>query len=119
MAITLTLPLYISLCARIGAGRGAARSHAITQAGDALHLGAMLATEIGAVLLEAMTDDTDPTVLAVRRQRMDRAFEAVEGVGRAVHADLEALVVVVSARFASGHDDLACDFWGLTSTTPT
>src|SRR5688572_4269902 len=94
-------PPYIPLCARAGAGGGAG-SHAIAQSGHALHLGTMLAAEIGALLFEPVTEDTDPAVLAGWRQRMDRAFEAVEGMGRAVHADLEALVVVVSACFASG-----------------
>jgi len=75
----------------------------------------MLAAKEGAVLLEAVPDDADAAVLAGRRQRVDRAFEAVEGVGGAVHGHLKRLVVVVSAGFASGHDNLAtgCGFGGL------
>jgi hypothetical protein len=37
---------------------------------------------------------------------MDRALEAIESVGRAVHTHLKRLVVVISARFAFGHDCL-------------
>jgi hypothetical protein len=37
---------------------------------------------------------------------VDRALKAIEGVGRAVHAHLKSLVVVISARFAFGHDCL-------------
>jgi SGNH domain (fused to AT3 domains) len=42
---------------------------------------------------------------------MDRALEAVEGVGGAVHAHLKRLVVIVSAGFAYGHggSSLGCD----------
>src|SRR5262249_29457899 len=73
--------------------------------------GAMLAAEESAFLFEPMADDVDAAVLAGRRQRVDRALEAVEGVGRAVHAHLEGLVVVVAAGFASGHGDLVSG-WG-------
>src|SRR3979411_538278 len=66
----------------------------------------MLAAEERAVLLEPVTDDADAAVLAGRRQRMDCAFEAVKRVGGAIHAHLERLVVIVSARFASGHGNL-------------
>src|SRR5712692_10849049 len=84
----------------------AARAYSIAQAHHAFDLGAMLAAEERAFLFESVTDDMDAAVLAGRRQRMDRALEAVEGVGRAVHAHLKRLVVVVSAGFASGHDCL-------------
>jgi hypothetical protein len=86
------------------AGTGALRrrADAIAQAGDADHLGAMLAAEECAVLFQPVADDADAAVLARRRQRVDRAFETVEGVGGAVHAHLERLVVIVAAcnRFA-------------------
>src|SRR5262245_8955469 len=80
----------------------------------------MLAAEEGAVLLESVADDADAAVLAGRRQRMDRALEAVEGVGGTVHADLKRLVVVVSTGFTSGHGNLAtgCGFGGLRLYTP-
>jgi hypothetical protein len=83
------------------------RAEPVAQADDAGHLGAMLTAEERAVLLEPVADDADAAILAGRRQRMDRAFEAVEGMGGAVHAHLERLVVVVAAGFTSGHGDLA------------
>src|SRR5215510_2275271 len=88
---------------------------AIGQAGDANGLGAMLAAKEGAVLLEPVADDADAAVLACRRQRMDRAFETVEGVGGTVHAGLKRLVVVVSTGFTSRHDNPRkwLWFWGL------
>ena len=73
------------------------RADAVAQSGDADHLGAVLAAEERAVLFESVTDDADAAVLAGRRQRVDRAFEAVEGVGGAVHAYLKRLVVIVTA----------------------
>src|SRR5262245_16806138 len=53
----------------------------------------------------------DAAVLACRCERVDRAFEAVEGVRRAVHAHLKRLVVIVAAGFTSRHGDLA-NRWG-------
>src|SRR5215831_6502316 len=69
---------------RLFAGPGSRsrrRADAVAQAGYANGLGAMLAAEEGAVLFESVADDADAAVLAGRRQRMDRALEAVEGVG--------------------------------------
>src|SRR4029077_2415567 len=57
----------------------------------------MLAAEENPFLLESVAHDADAASLAFWRQRMDRAFEAVEGMGGTVHAHLERLVVVVSA----------------------
>ena len=67
-------------------------------------LGAMLATEEGAFLFEPVTDNMNAAIVAGWSERMDRTLEAIEGVGRAVHAHLKRLVVVVAAGFASGHD---------------
>jgi hypothetical protein len=80
---------------------------AIAQAGHADHLGAVLAAEEGALLLEPVAHDADAAMLACRRQRMNGAFEAVEGVSGLAHRHLKRLVVIVSAGFTSGHDDLA------------
>jgi hypothetical protein len=71
----------------------------------------MLAAEEGAILLEPVADDADAAILACRRQRMNGAFEAVEGVSGLAHRHLKGLVVIVSARFTSGHDDLAPVVW--------
>src|SRR5262245_9512927 len=81
----------------------ARRSDAVAQPGYALVLGAMRAAEDRSVLLEAVADDMDAAIRACRRQCVDRAFEAVEGVTRAVEGDLKRLVVVVAAGLASGH----------------
>src|SRR5438067_4511097 len=70
----------------------------------ALLLGAVLAAEEGALLLEPMPDDADAAMGAGRRQRVDRALEAVESVSDAVLGDLKRLVVIVAAGFTSLHD---------------
>ncbi len=41
----------------------------------------MVAAEEGAVLLEPVADDADAAMVAARGERVDGAFEAVEGVG--------------------------------------
>jgi len=79
---------------------------AVTQAGDASLLGAMLTAEESALLLEPVTDDTDAASFTGRREGMNCAFEAVEGVGGPRHAYLKGLVIIVSAGFTFGHDDL-------------
>src|SRR5262249_55581694 len=97
--------------------RSRRRADAIAQAGYANGLGAVLAAKEGAVPLESVADDADAAVLAGRRQRVDRAFETVEGVGGTVHADLKRLVVVVSAGFTSRNDNPrnGCGLGGLRS----
>jgi RNase P/RNase MRP subunit POP5 len=80
---------------------------AVAQARHAGLLGAMLAAEEGPLLLQSVADDADAAILACRRQRMNGAFEAVEGVSGVTHRHLKGLVVIVSAGFTSGHDDLA------------
>ena len=82
----------------------AACPYSVTQAGHAFGLCAMVAAEERAFLFEAVTEDMNAAIVAGWSQRMDRALEAVEGVGGAVHAHLKRLVVVVSAGFAFGHD---------------
>src|SRR6266540_1533797 len=67
----------------------------------------MLAAEERPALRQPVTDDVDAACRAGRRQRVDGAFEAVEGVTAAVHHHLERFVVIVAAGFASGHGCLA------------
>src|SRR5262249_57083743 len=62
-------------------------------AGAAVHL---------ALLLQTMADDPAAAVAALRRQRVNRAFEAVEDVRDAVGQHLECLVVLVSTDLADG-----------------
>src|SRR5262249_15047324 len=67
-------------------------------------VGAAVCLPLGFV---AVTQDAAVAMRAVRRERLDRAFEAVEGVRRtAAHLDGDGLVVLVSADFAAFHWDL-------------
>jgi hypothetical protein len=58
------------------------------------------------VRLDAMPDDFAPTVIANRRQRMDRALEAVENMLPARRDHLEGEIIVVTANFTLGHINL-------------
>src|SRR5262249_51263759 len=82
-------------------------SGAVAQLAGALHFGAMRTAEDRAVLLHAVAHDVGAAARACRRHPLDRAFEAVEGVGHAVHDHLKRLVIVIAAGFASGHGRLA------------
>lgn len=53
---------------------------AISDAGYALFLGAMGATEERALRFHTMADDPDPSVVARRGQGVDRTFKAIEEV---------------------------------------
>src|SRR5215510_9455497 len=50
-----------------------------------------------------MADHAATAMFAHRCERMNRAFEAVEGVRASVHHHLERLVVIVPADFTFGH----------------
>jgi hypothetical protein len=75
----------------------------VAQTLDTLALGAVVAAVERAALLEPVADDPDAAVLAGRRERVDRALEAVERVRFAVHRDLKCLVVLVTAGLAGRH----------------
>ena len=60
-------------------------------------------TENFSVRFDAVTDDTAITVRANRRQRVNCALEAVEGVTLSAHDDFKRLVIVVLANFACRH----------------
>jgi hypothetical protein len=68
----------------------------------------MLTAEYFAVVFIAMADDATSAMLALGRERVDRALERVEGVPFAIEGDRERISVVVSTNFADSHDDLAC-----------
>src|SRR5678815_5999867 len=55
---------------------------------------------------DAVADDTTAAVGARGCQALNRALEAVEGVAVAVHHDLKALLVIVSAGDTDGHVSL-------------
>jgi len=105
-----TVSAHKSISTRFVAMRSRSRADSIAKAGHACDLGAVLAAKERAVLFEPVTDDTNSAVLACRSERVDRAFETVVGMGRAVQRHLKGLVVVVSAGFASGHDNLPCSY---------
>ena len=63
-------------------------------------LGAVIAAEHPAALVQAVTDEAHAAMRAGGRELMDRAFEAVERIGLALRHNLKGLVVVVTARVA-------------------
>ena len=63
----------------------------------------MVAAEKCAVLFHAMADNPDAAIRTGRRQRMDRAFEAVIGVIDTIHRHLNSLIVIIAAGFAGRH----------------
>ena len=60
-------------------------------------------TEDFSVRFDAVSDDTAVAVGANRRQRVDRALEAVESVTLSAHDDFKRLVIFVLANFACSH----------------
>lgn len=52
----------------------------------------------------AVTDDLSTAPIALGRHDVDRTLEAVEDVRLAIPFNLECLVVIVPAMFASGHN---------------
>jgi hypothetical protein len=60
-------------------------------------------TEDFSVRFDAVADDTAIAVWANRRQRVDCALEAVEGVALSAHDNFKRLVIFVLANFACRH----------------
>ncbi len=65
----------------------------------------MFAAKEGSFLFKTVADDTDAAMGAGRRKGVDRAFEAIEGMGLAALNYLKRLVVIVSASLAYCHDN--------------
>src|SRR5262245_52370727 len=84
---------------------------AVAQLLHALVLGAVVAAEHPVVLLQPVADDARAAMGAGGRQRLDRALEAVEGMGLAGHHHLEGFVVIIAASFASRHAASAFPGW--------
>jgi hypothetical protein len=63
----------------------------------------MNAAEYLAALFHAVTDDPAIAMLTGRRERVDRTFETIEDMLLSARRDLESLVVIVPANFASSH----------------
>ena len=60
-------------------------------------------TEDFSVRFDAVADDTAIAVRANRRQRVNCALEAIEGVTLSAHDDFKRLVIIVLANFAFRH----------------
>src|SRR6187397_2939040 len=80
--------------------------HPILEALDAFLVCAVHAAEDRAAGFDAVADDAAAAVLTHRRERVDRALEAVERVRLVSGGDLKGLVVLVAADGAGGHDTL-------------
>ena len=63
----------------------------------------MDAAEDLSVSFNAMTDDSAVAMRANRRQRVDRALEAVEGVVFAANDYFKCLVIFIFTNFACSH----------------
>jgi len=63
----------------------------------------MDAAEDFAALLHAVSNNPAVTVQADRRERVDRAFETIEGVMLASHNHFERLVILIFTNFACSH----------------
>ena len=82
------------------------RLDAIFQLRFARRAGAVDAAKNLSVRFDAMTHDAAVAVRANRRQRVDRALEAVEGVMLPANNDFECLVVFVLANFTCSHTQM-------------
>jgi hypothetical protein len=80
--------------------------HPVGDACDADVLSAMGAAINSAVRFDAVTNDAAIAMVATWREQLDRAFEAIEGVGLAGGRDVECFVVVISTNCTVSHDAL-------------
>ena len=81
----------------------------VFQLGASVGARAVDAAEDLAFFLHAVADDPTAAARAAWRERVDGAFEAVEGVALSAEDHLERLVVVVSADFTLSH--IGCRVW--------
>src|SRR5262245_66387126 len=72
----------------------------------------MCATEKSASSFDAVSNHSARTVIAGRRQSLNRTFEAVECMPRAIKNDVKRLVIVIPAHFALGHRKLLLSVFG-------
>jgi hypothetical protein len=77
--------------------------HAVGQRGCSFFCRAVCAAENNLILLDAMPDDPAITVRTNGSKLLDRAFEAVKGVGLVGNPHFESLVIIVPALITSGH----------------
>jgi flagellar biosynthesis/type III secretory pathway ATPase len=77
--------------------------HAIFEGGRAGVLGAMGAAVHHALGFHTVTYDATTAVVALRGQRVDRAFEGIESMFMPGKGDDKGLIVVVTADVADSH----------------
>jgi hypothetical protein len=97
------------------------RLDAVTQTGDAILLGAVIAAVKSAACFQTVPDDPNAAMLAGWRQRVDRALETVKRMGLAPHNNVEGLVVIVATGFAGWHEHhsgFEMEMYGMTSSSP-
>ena len=82
------------------------RSNAVLQLRRAGRACTVDAAEYLSVCFDTVTDDSAIAVRTNSRQRVDCAFEAIEGVALSADNDFKRLVVFVFANFASRHTTL-------------
>src|SRR5262245_30005726 len=67
--------------------------------------GAVGAAEVLAVALDAVADNADAAVVALRRQLVDGTLEAVERVPAPVQRDFDGAMILVAAGLAGAHEN--------------
>lgn len=85
---------------------------AILQLRRARRAGAVDAAKDASIRFNTVTDDTAVAVRANRRQRVDRALEAIEGVTFSANDNFKRLVIVVLANFTCSHTEFLRARWG-------
>ncbi len=65
-----------------------------------MFVGTMSATKEGILGFDTVSDDFAPTMLAIRRERMDSTFETIKKTGLVADKNFERFIVIVSANFA-------------------
>src|SRR5262249_19523677 len=79
------------------------RVSAVVHGGNALLVGTMSAAEETAAGFHAVADNLAAAMFTLGRERMNRAFEAIEITRDSGHHDFQRFVVFVAADFASVH----------------
>jgi hypothetical protein len=85
---------------------GASSSRAVFDVGGRFRPSAMRAAEKPAANFDSVSNHPALAVLTDGRDRLDRAFEAIERVPRAGGNQFKTFVVVIPANFAYCHSDL-------------
>jgi len=81
-------------------------SRSVPQLGLAIFFGAMIAAVEDAVFLQAMSENPTTAFFTCWRERLDGAFETIEGVRFTSNKNLEGLVVIIAACLTLSHSRL-------------